>query len=249
VPEGGGPEDGAYVRYPLTTMLAILALESHRARCLVVGEDLGTVPRGFRTALRRAGVLSSRVFYFERERNGAFAAARRYHPASVASVGTHDLPTLRGFLEERDIDWRARLDLFLEAEDVAEARRERARDRARLSRLLRRAGLLAAGDAAPGPEAVALALHRWLARTPAALVMVQLEDLALAAEQPNLPGTVGAHPNWRRRVEGSLADLLERPFARALLRHLREERPRPSAAPGRQPEPRPGASVLVHERS
>lgn len=180
VPEGGGPEDGAYVRYPLATMLAVLALESHRARCLVVGEDLGTVPRGFRPALQRAGVLASRVFYFERERNSAFSPARRYRAASVASVGTHDLPSLRGFFEERDIDWRARLDLFPQAEDAAEARCQRARDRTRLVRLLQHSGLLAGEPDPPGLEAIALALHRWLARTPAALFMVQLEDLALS---------------------------------------------------------------------
>lgn len=228
IPEGAGPAEGAYVRYPFSSHLAILALESQRARCLVVGEDLGTVPRGFRPALRRAGVLSSRVLYFERERGGAFGSARRYRPASVASVGTHDLPTLAGFLAEQDIGWRERLALFPSPEVAAEARRERRRDRERLWRLLRRAGLVPA-DAAPDPETVALAVHRWLARTPAALLQVSLEDLTLQAEQPNLPGTVDQHPNWRRRYPGPAGDLLDHPFARRLLAALREERPRGAA--------------------
>jgi 4-alpha-glucanotransferase len=223
VPEGGSPADGAYVRYPFTTMAAILAVESHRARCLVVGEDLGTLPRGFRPALRRAGILSCRVFYFERERNEGFAPARRYRHASVASVTTHDLPTLRGFLEEQDIDWRARLDLFHSVEEAEQNRRERKRDRARLVRLLQRAGLLESAN--PGLEETALALHRWLARTPAALMLVQLEDLALQLDQTNLPGTTTEHPNWSRRLEQDLDRLLQAPFARRMLRMLREERP------------------------
>jgi 4-alpha-glucanotransferase len=224
VPEGGSPEDGAYVRYPFTTMAAILAVESHRARCVVVGEDLGTLPRGFRPALRKAGILSCRVFYFERERNEGFAPARRYRHASVASVATHDLPTLRGFLEEQDIDWRARLELFVAPDEAEEARRERRRDRVRMVRLLQRAGLLE--GSAPSLEEIGLALHRWLARTPAALMLVQLEDLALQLEQTNLPGTTTEHPNWSRRLERRLEELLAAPFAQRVLRMLREERPR-----------------------
>jgi 4-alpha-glucanotransferase len=236
IPSGAGPEAGAYVRYPFTAHLAILALESHRAGCLVVGEDLGTLPRGFRPALRRAGVLSSRVLYFERERSGGFGSARRYRAASVASIGTHDLPTLRGFLAGRDIDWRERLDLFPTTEGAAEARREREQDRGRLLRLLRRAGLIAEIDAAPDLNTLALALHRWLARTPAALLQVSLEDLALALEQPNLPGTTDQHPNWRRRYESGVREQLEQPFARRLLALLREERP-PARVEGYKEQP------------
>lgn len=224
VPEGGGPRDGAYVRYPLATMLSVLALESHRARCLVIAEDLGTVPRGFRPALRHVGVLSSQVLYFEREAAGDFAPARRFRPAAVASISTHDLPTVRGFLGERDITWRERLKLFTEPGDVDAARAERRLDRERILDLLRHAGLLTAREV--DEAAISLALHRWLARTPAALVMIQLEDLAFAAEQPNLPGTVDEHPNWRRRMETDLETLFDQPFASALLTALREARPR-----------------------
>jgi 4-alpha-glucanotransferase len=247
VPEGGGPEDGAYVRYPFTTMAAILAVESHRARCLVVGEDLGTLPRGFRPALRRAGILSSRVFYFERERNGGFGSARRYRRASVASVATHDLPTLRGFLEERDIDWRDRLALFPSPEEAEQARADRRRDRLRVARLLQRAGLLEGDETVPELPKLALALHRWLAQTPAALLLVQMEDLALAAEQPNLPGAQGEHPNWRRRLETDIETLLDRPFARSLLALLREERPRGSPSRNAGKELRGAHSVLLDD--
>lgn len=242
IPEGGGPGDGTYVRYPFTAHLAILAIESHRAGCLVIGEDLGTLPRGFRPALRRAGILSSRVLYFERERSGSFGSARRYRHASVASIGTHDLPTLRGFLAGQDIGWRERLDLFATPDGAEEARRERAEDRERLLRLLRRADLLPAEGDDPDLETLALALHRWLARTPAALVQVSLEDLGLQLDQPNLPGTVDEHPNWRRRYGARAGELLDRPFARRLFAILREERSRERPPDEEEPAARLGVS-------
>lgn len=205
LPAGGSPADGAYVRYPFAILAVILALESHRARCLVVGEDLDTLPRGFRPALRRAGILSCRVFWLERERGGGFGARHRPRHASVAAVAAPDLPPLRDRLE---------------AEQISQ---EQARDRGRLVRFLQRAGLLGIGDAADA-EAIVLALHRWLARTPAALLLVRLEDLLPAA---------GA-------AEGEA--LLTTPFARRLFAMLRAERPRTPAA---RTEPQPSTSVLL----
>lgn len=228
VPAGAGPADGAYVRYPFATMAAILTLESHRHRCLVVGEDLGTVPPGFRPALERAGIMGCRVLYFEQDEDGLPTPPDDYPPLAAASVGTHDLAPLRGWLEGTDLGWRERLGLFPTDASAAAARKLRAGDRDRLLAALRDAGLLDAGDGDdPETEAVALAAHRWLARTPSALLLVQLEDLALQAEAVNLPGTLDEHPNWRRRLGGvALEDLLEAPFARRLLAALREERPR-----------------------
>jgi 4-alpha-glucanotransferase len=224
IPQGAEPGEGAYVRYPFATMAAILALESHRSRCLVLGEDLGTVPPGFRPAMNRAGILSCRVLYFERTGSGGYTAPAAYPEAAVASVSTHDLATLKGWLAAHDLGWRERLDLFAEEGQAAAARADRELDATRLIRTLRRAGLLAPRSE-PDAETLALAVHRWLARTPSALVLVQLEDLELSAEQVNLPGTIDEHPNWRRRTALTLADLLTSPFAKALLAALREERP------------------------
>lgn len=248
VPEGGSPEDGAYVRYPFTTLVALLAVEAHRHGCLVVGEDLGPLPRGFRPALRKAGILSSRVLYLERERNGGFGAQRRYRHASVASVGAPDLPTLAGFLEGRDIDWRERLGLYPSEEEAQHARRERQRDRARLLRLLQRAELAPVGAAPELPE-LALALYRWLARTPAALLLAPLEDLVLSPEQPCLPGSGDAYPNWRRRLDPGIEAILTQPFARRLLAMLREERPHHARAKPTRVEPQPAHDVLFHDRA
>lgn len=266
IPAGGTPADGAYVRYPFGHLAAAFAVESHRARCLVVGEDLGTLPLGFRAVLARAGILSSRVLWFERERGGGFKPVQRYSRAAVASVGTHDLPTLKGYLSGRDLDWQARLGR-LSADQVAEARAQRAADARRLLGALRRAGIFprpvpppegqgtglreapAAGFAAPtgsaaapsaagaddplpvtagasADDALTLAVHRWLARSPAALLLVQLEDLLGETEQVNLPGTVEGHPNWRRRMKVPLETFLDDGLASTLIEVLNEERPR-----------------------
>jgi 4-alpha-glucanotransferase len=123
IPQGAGPEDGAYVRYPFEAMTAMLALESRRAGCLVVGEDLGTVPPGFRPALRRAGILSTKVLYYERDyeaaqaegREAAYVPAADYPREAVASVGTHDLPPLKGWLAASEVGWRERIGVFTAA--------------------------------------------------------------------------------------------------------------------------------------
>ena len=112
IPEGGSPTDGAYVRYPFDDLVRIIALELERHRCLVIGEDLGTVPRGFRPAMRRAGLMSCRVLYFERAPDGAFLAPAAYPRQALVSVSTHDLPTLKGYWTGRDIRWRAMLRRF-----------------------------------------------------------------------------------------------------------------------------------------
>jgi 4-alpha-glucanotransferase len=209
-PADGTP--GAYVRQPVDDLLGVVALESHRQRCVVVGEDLGTVPGGLRRLLDRTGVLGCSVLYFEREADGSFRRAANYRKRSIASVGTHDVPTLAGFWAGRDIDWRERLGLY---GDPGQAERERDARRVELAALLRLLdadGLLPQGidpDAPPRdlPWPVAVALHRTLARSPARLMALQLEDALGALEQANLPGTIDQHPNWRRRLQRSLAAL------------------------------------------
>jgi malto-oligosyltrehalose trehalohydrolase/4-alpha-glucanotransferase len=105
VPEGQQPAAGAYVRYPMEDLIGILALESHRHQCLIVGEDLGTVPEGFRERMAKANILSYRVLFFEQDaQTGAFLAPSDYPVAAVAVLGSHDLPTLRGWWEGRDLD-------------------------------------------------------------------------------------------------------------------------------------------------
>jgi 4-alpha-glucanotransferase len=182
--------DGAYVAYPFSELLGIVALESQRSHCLVIGEDLGTIAPGVRAALGAAGVLSYRPLYFERTADAEFAPPESYPVQALVTIGTHDLPTLSGFWAGRDIAARKRLRLYPDENAAAEQLAARSRDRGRLMSALERAGVLIAVDA-PRRMTVDLmiAVHRFLARTPAAVMAVQLEDVFGQDTQVNLPST------------------------------------------------------------
>jgi len=224
VPEGGHASDGAYLRYPRQDLLRLLALESWRARAIIIGEDLGTVPEGFREAIERAGVLGMRVLWFERE-HGLFVAPARWAAGAMATTTTHDLPTVAGWWGGRDLDWRARLRQFAPDRGEAQEREQRARDRQALWAAFSHAGL--AGGEPPPPELaepVIDAAVRYVARTRCALAILPVEDLAGVDEQPNLPGTTDEHPNWRRRLPLPIAELLATPAAQRRLADLRADR-------------------------
>ena len=197
IPGGACATDGAYVRYPFDALLAALALESARARCLVVGEDLGTVQEGLRERLAGAAILSYRVLWFERD-GADFIAPSQWPAQAAACVSTHDLPTIAGWWTGADIDEREALGL-LTAADAASARVERQAAKAALSAALRRAGMRV--DAAgPFDAAVAGAIHRFMGSSPSALALLQAEDLAGETVALNLPGTDRERANWRRRL-------------------------------------------------
>ncbi len=227
VPPHGAATEGAYVEYPFDDLMRILRLESRRHRCVVIGEDLGTVPEGFRPAMRKAGVLSTRVLWFERGPDQGFIAPEHYEAEALIAATTHDLPTIRGWWLGRDIDRREEAGLFPgEGERAAEEREERTRDRERLLSSLRWHGVLPEGGVGPEGEGLVEAALRYLARTPGRMLIVQLEDLAGETEQPNLPGTTDQHPNWRRRLSLSLDDLATDAAARRLAGVIRQERGR-----------------------
>ena len=210
VPDGKKPADGAYVRYPMEDLIGILALESHRRECLVVGEDLGTVPEGFRERMEEANILSYRVLYFEQESEaGAFLPPRAYPAQALAVVGSHDLPTLRGWWEARDLDLKEELRLFPQPGEASRQRQMRERDRAQLLKALRSEGLLLP-DGDPDMPTLARAVHAFLARTPCALAMAQIDDLTDEADPVNVPATSDEHPNWRRRLSMTLEELAAR---------------------------------------
>ncbi len=210
-PPGEDARAGAYLNYPLADLLGILALESQRNQCLIVGEDLGTVPDAVRGALHDLGVLSYRLFYFERnygnENHGAFKLPREYPEQALVAGSTHDLPTLAGFWRGADIELRTSLGLYPSDEQRHRQIEERAQDKARLLTALAQEDLLPAGmsrDPAEVPEmtpALLRAIQRYLARTPSKLAMLQAEDLLGQNEQANLPGTVEQHPNWQRKLK------------------------------------------------
>jgi len=225
IPPDGDGRDGAYVHFPFDHLLAILALESRRNRCLVIGEDLGTVPEGFRDRLAAEGVLSYRLLQFERHLDGMYKRPDAYPAQALATPGSHDLPTLAGFWRETDIRVLRDIGLIATEDAAAGRRRARAHDRALLIAALFDQGLLPADfpNAADIGEAdlarLIAAVHGFLARSPAALMMMNLEDIVASTEQVNVPGTVDEYPNWRLKLPfvlepnsgvGGLSEIAER---------------------------------------
>jgi 4-alpha-glucanotransferase len=225
VPRGFKSVDGGYVHYPLEDLLAVVALESHRNQCLVVGEDLGVVPDEIRRALPRFGVYHYKVVMFE-QRDGEFVAPAEYVRHALATVTTHDLPTLRGWWTGHDIDLWEKLGFYADASIGDQARRERGAERQRLLRALRAEGLwpedhsVETSDSAPPAPVytseLARAVHEFLGRCASALVTVQLEDMIGMLEPVNIPGTSSEYSNWTRRVTLNLREIFAREDVRAL---------------------------------
>ena len=214
IPDGAAAVDGAYVRYPLETLLGALATESARARCLVVGEDLGTVPEGLRERLAAADVLSYRVLWFERE-GSSFVAPARYPPKAAVAVSTHDLPTIAGWWTGADIEEKATLGL-VGAEAATVAKQERAREKHALCDAIALAGIAPA--AALSPETphdgtITAAIHQFAGEAASALLLLQADDLAGERTALNLPGTDQERPNWRRKVRVGVDGLWQTPTA------------------------------------
>jgi 4-alpha-glucanotransferase len=219
IPEGQSGSAGAYVRYPAHDLLGILALESARQHGLVVGEDLGTVPRGVPEALARWGVLSSKVLLFERDRRGGFKPARSYPPLALATANTHDLPTISGFWDERDIELRAAVGLIDAGDAAARARDARDAERSALVARLAAERILPSAKAPPTPAELRGAVHAFLCRTPSRLVGLALDDLAGELEPVNVPG-VGPekHASWTRKMRQPLEVIMASDDVRTALR-------------------------------
>ena len=210
VPDGATALDGTYVAYPFDDLLGQLALCSTRAKALVIGEDLGTVPDGFREVLQAHDVLSYKVLLLERDGRG-FKPRDAYPQRAIACVSTHDLPTFAG--------WRAGCDI---AERVALGHRS-VQDAAADS--AEREAEVAALQDAIGPGDLAALAHAAIAATKCDLVYVQADDLAGETVAVNLPGTDRERPNWRRRLKPPLDELFDTDVARPILDALRRARP------------------------
>ena len=221
IPDGSSPADGAYVHNPFDELLACVILESHRNRCLVVGEDLGTLPEGLREVLQAAGLLSYRLLYFERGEAGRFLRPDEYPAQAVAAVSTHDLPTVTGYWTSHDIELRDRL-RDPAAPGSGPTRTERAQDRQLLLAALDQEGLAATGSHDDDPPL--LGIHRYLARSQSRLVLVQIEDLIRQLPQVNLPGTDREYPNWRRKLAASLTEIFADPGVHELIAAVNRER-------------------------
>jgi 4-alpha-glucanotransferase len=208
IPEGAKSTEGAYLAYPLDDLFRLTALESHRHRAIVIGEDLGTVPRGFRARLKRAGISGMNVLWFERTKD-RFRPPSVWPADAVAMTSTHDLPTVAGWWRGCDLKMRAQLGMLA---DLAKAKAERNKARKALWQAFGSAkaadgGLPAADDGRRAADAAV----KFIAATPSRLALLPLEDALASEQQPNLPGTIDEHPNWRRRYPGDAGELLDTP--------------------------------------
>jgi 4-alpha-glucanotransferase len=221
IPGDGTPAGGAYVKYPFEDLLGVLALESHRNQCVVVGEDLGTVPDGFRERMVTENILSYRVLYFEKG-DDRYKAPQEFPESALACVTTHDLATLWGYWRGADLALKKQLALYPTPAAAEEEYAARVHDRYLLLKALQAENLLPRGrdpnnvDGAAMDAALAAALHAYLARSPSKILLVQLDDLTEEMEQINLPGTIDERPNWRRKLSKPVDALPTLPTMRAL---------------------------------
>jgi 4-alpha-glucanotransferase len=218
VPRGSSPAGGAYLTFPLDDLLRLIALESHRHRAIVIGEDLGTVQPEFRARMADAGIAGMDVLWFQRD-GKRFLAPKRWRRDAVAMTSTHDLATVAGWWGGSDIATRAKLGLADERRET----KERSRDRKAIWRAFQKAGAAEKAEPPPGqPEPAVDAAIAFTAQSPSRLALILIEDVLALTEQPNLPGTIDEHPNWRRRLDKRSGELLDSPQARSRLKTLRE---------------------------
>ena len=233
IPKGAAPAEGIYVQYPLEGTIAALAEISQRQKLVVIGEDLGHVPEGFRDTMAEAAILSYRILYFEKSGSN-FIAPKDWPLLALACLSTHDLPTLKGWWAGDDIKLRAEHEL-IEAASASAQRHVRVRERRNLLIALARAGLMSKrlmrrllaarrlDDA--DYAALALAAHRYIARTPSRLTAMRLADAVGEFHPTNLPGTSDEYPNWQRKLELTLEEVAESALFARLTAALRKERP------------------------
>jgi len=224
IPNGAKPAEGAYVAYPADDLIGQIALESQRHQCMVIGEDLGTVPDGFREKLTRANISGMRVLWFER-RGLDFLDPAEYPTHSVACASTHDLSTLAGWWKGADIAERLSLGMF-SLEETARVIDERLREKHALLAALRRAGDLHEEPSLDEPmsDALAAAIHAFIGGSGSVFASAQCDDLAGETIATNLPGTDKERPNWRHRLALDVEALISGPRATAILEALGQGR-------------------------
>ncbi|RLC94507.1 MAG: 4-alpha-glucanotransferase [Chloroflexi bacterium] len=220
IPQGCQPGDGVYVRYPADELYAILSLESHRYRCIPVGENLGTVPVRINRTLREHDVHRMYVVQYELATEADQALGRPPRD-SVASINTHDMPTFAGFWQGLDIKERQELGL-LDERGVQEETMRREASKKALVAFLRGAGFLSGPSTDPGT--VLQATIAFLSASPARLVLANLEDLWLETQPQNVPGTGDDFGNWRHRARYSLEEMRRLPQVNRLLGEIRRYR-------------------------
>jgi 4-alpha-glucanotransferase len=220
VPHGRPASEGAYVRYRDDELYAILSVESHLHKTMLVGENLGTVPPEVNQSMDRHGMRRMYVLQYEQQPGGA---PREPEAAVVASVNTHDMPSFAAHWDGLDLEDRNDLGL-IPTEDLPREIKQRAALRRNLVSFLREKGFLKKGSSRP--EAIIAAVLKFLASSPAETVLINLEDLWGEKRSQNVPGTSTERPNWRRKARLSNGQIKTDPGVARILAAVREARMR-----------------------
>lgn len=234
-PELNGEEkvvNGAYVYYAMRTLLAIIAIESQRAKCIVIGEDLGTVPKGFRGKMYRARLFSTKVLHRQRDREGHFFETTRYFPFSLAQVSTHDQPSIPAYWTFYDLEIFKKCNLFLSQEQYEKACQERAEICRTMIESFKKEGLWTEDvpsrlDIMKDPRLrrrLIIKTNQFIARSKSSIFLVRFEDIFGQTEMINVPGTTNEYPNWRLKLPLNIDEMENSPEMAEAFAMIREER-------------------------
>lgn len=226
---------GAYVYYNIKDLVAILCLESNRHKCLVIGEDLGTVPNGFREYMAEHNLLSYKVFCRQKEKNGSFIAPEKYMYLSLAQPSTHDQATACGFWQNEDIEVFNRSGLYVNEKQYSDNLEGRRSDRENMLQAFEQQRLIntdeqqqmqqSAVSGTPAPEHIELRINEYCARTNSAVFLVRLNDIYRQQALDNAPGTVQEYPNWRIKMSVSVEQIKQSQEFAEMMRLIKTNRP------------------------
>ena len=224
IPQGESAKNGVYVKYPLEDLMGIVALESHRNKCLIIGEDMGLVPPEIRKQMDKRFMLSYKVLMFEKENDTEFKAPKKYPRNAVVVTSVHDTPPLKGFWYAKDISVRRNIGIYNEeiAEKLFQLRKS---ERETLSVLLKTENIYLPEKYINGEfsKEVNIALHKLVAKTPCRLMLTTIDDLIASEELMNLPGTYEEYPNWRSKLTIPLEEVIDKSDIREISEAIRSE--------------------------
>jgi len=224
-------DEGVYISFPWDDILRIIALESRRNNCVVIGEDLGNVPDGFSETIQNAGLLSFKVLFFERWESGLFKRPENFPSQSIVTIATHDTATLSGWWQGQDIQWRERLDLYPDEASGNADKNTRMSDRKNLIAALNDLHVIDMSKA-PNTEPalmnteLSIAVQKYLAKSPSHLQLIPLEDMLEISQQVNIPGTIDEHPNWLQKLPVLLEDFWQTNSVKAIAKAMITARPK-----------------------
>jgi len=231
VAPGMEANEGVYISFPFDDILRVIALESRRNNCIVIGEDLGNVPDGFSETIQNAGLLSFKVLFFERWESGLFKRPENFPVQSVVTIATHDTATLSGWWQGRDLEWRQQLNLYPNEAAGQADRNARVGERHNFIAALNDLHVIDMSKAPQQEPALmntelSTAVQKYLAASPSHIQLIPLEDALEIVEQVNIPGTIEQHPNWLQKSPVVLEDLWQQNSVMEIAQAMNKARPK-----------------------